>query len=172
MEKYCRAGPATDDSTAHGHCILDTQGYKYVPRICNASFPQQQWLHERASLLCYTYIACPVIDLTHLFCSDGLLWTVTGVTLCGLVVVCFVGAKSVSKRIFFYQGINSVLRGVLTLLHCTLYLINVVLLIHRPFRAASGIRAIAAVQYAVSRGPRVVVQCIAVTTNFLRTVFE
>jgi len=94
--------------------MLDTQGYKYIPRICNTSFPQQQWLHERASLLRYAFIACLVIDLTHLFCSDVLLWTVTGATPCGLVVVCFVGAKSVSKRIFFCQGISSVLRDVLS----------------------------------------------------------
>jgi len=24
MEKYCRAGQATDDNTAHAHCMLDT----------------------------------------------------------------------------------------------------------------------------------------------------
>jgi hypothetical protein len=78
----------------------------------------------------------------------------------------------VYPEFFFNQRINPVLRDVLTLLHFTLYLINSVLLIHRPFRAASGNGAIAAVQYAVSRGPRVVVQCIAVTTNFLRAVFK
>jgi len=33
---------------------------EYVIRI---PFPQQQWLQERASLLCYTYIACLVILL-------------------------------------------------------------------------------------------------------------
>jgi len=27
------------------------------------TFPLQQWLHELASLLRYTYIACPVISL-------------------------------------------------------------------------------------------------------------
>ena len=101
-----------------------------------------------------------------------LLWTVRGATPCGLVVVCFVGAKKCIQDIFFYHGIDPVLIDVLTLLHCTLYLINSVLLIHRPFRAASGIEAIAAVQYAVGRGPDVVVHCIAVTINFLCTVFK
>jgi len=24
MEKYCKAGQATDDNTAHAHCMLDT----------------------------------------------------------------------------------------------------------------------------------------------------
>jgi len=32
-------------------------------RICNTyCFPRQQWLHERDSLLGYTYIACLVLD--------------------------------------------------------------------------------------------------------------
>jgi len=140
--------------------------------LCNTSFPQQQWLHERASMLRYAYTACLVIDLTHLFCSDILVWIGRGATLCGLVVGFFLSVqRSVSRR-FFYQGISPVLRDVLTVLHCTLYLINSILLIHRPFRAASGIEAIAVVRYAVSRGPRVVVHCIAVATNFLRTVFK
>jgi len=28
VEKYCRAGQATDDNMAHAHCMPDTQGYK------------------------------------------------------------------------------------------------------------------------------------------------
>ena len=35
MEKYCRAGQATDDNTVHTHCMLDTQGDKYTLTICN-----------------------------------------------------------------------------------------------------------------------------------------
>jgi hypothetical protein len=35
---------------------------KYVIRI---AFPQQQWLHERASRLRYTYIACLVDKKSH-----------------------------------------------------------------------------------------------------------
>jgi len=27
VEKYCRAGQATDDNTAYAHCFLDTQWY-------------------------------------------------------------------------------------------------------------------------------------------------
>jgi hypothetical protein len=30
VEKYCRARQATDDKTAHVHCMLDTYGYKYT----------------------------------------------------------------------------------------------------------------------------------------------
>jgi hypothetical protein len=60
VEKCCTAVQATDDSMAHVHCILDAWGYKYTHSGCiilNA-FPQQQWLHEHASVLRYTYIAC------------------------------------------------------------------------------------------------------------------
>ena len=35
MEKYCRAGQATDDKMGHAHCSLDTLGYKHKLRICN-----------------------------------------------------------------------------------------------------------------------------------------
>jgi hypothetical protein len=41
VEKYCRAGQATDYNMAN-------------------AFPLQQWLHERASALRYTYVACLV----------------------------------------------------------------------------------------------------------------
>jgi hypothetical protein len=51
----------THDDTAHAHCRLDTQGYNHTLTICNTHcFPLQQWLHEGASLLRYTYIACIV----------------------------------------------------------------------------------------------------------------
>jgi len=35
VEKYCTARQATDDSMAHGHCMLDIKGYKPTLRICN-----------------------------------------------------------------------------------------------------------------------------------------
>jgi len=34
VEKYCRAEHATDDDTAHAHCILDNLGYKHPLRVC------------------------------------------------------------------------------------------------------------------------------------------
>jgi hypothetical protein len=59
IEKYYRVGQATDDNVAHAHCMLYTQGYKYTHRLCNTNcFPLQQWLHERASVVRYTYFAC------------------------------------------------------------------------------------------------------------------
>jgi hypothetical protein len=44
---------------AHARCVLDTSGYKHTL----TAFPQQQWLHERASMLRYAYIACLVCSL-------------------------------------------------------------------------------------------------------------
>jgi len=35
VEKYYRAGQATEDNMAQEHCVLDTQGYKHTVRICN-----------------------------------------------------------------------------------------------------------------------------------------
>jgi len=35
VEKYYRAGQATDDNMAHAHCLLDTKGYKRALRICD-----------------------------------------------------------------------------------------------------------------------------------------
>jgi len=60
---YSRAGQATDDSMAHAHCLLDTYGYKNTHSGCAIliTFPLQQWLHEGASMLGYTYIACLVL---------------------------------------------------------------------------------------------------------------
>ena len=64
MEKYCRAGQNTDDNMAHAHCMLDTQDYKYTHSGCVIliAFPLQHWLHERASKLLSTYIACIVLS--------------------------------------------------------------------------------------------------------------
>ena len=57
---YCTFGQATDHKYSAcalhgGHLILQThtQNVQYL-----TAFPQQQWLHERASVLRYTYIAC------------------------------------------------------------------------------------------------------------------
>jgi hypothetical protein len=62
VEKCCRAGQATDDNMAHAHCVLDTQGYKNTHTCNTHCFPLQQWLHECASVLRYTCIACLVCN--------------------------------------------------------------------------------------------------------------
>jgi len=35
VEKCCRAGQATDENTAHAHCILDIKGYKQTLGMYN-----------------------------------------------------------------------------------------------------------------------------------------
>jgi hypothetical protein len=45
VEKYCRAGQATDGNMAQAHCMLGTEGYKYSGcAICIAA-PLQRWLY-------------------------------------------------------------------------------------------------------------------------------
>jgi len=48
---------------AHAHCMLYTKGYKHThPKyVVRTVFPLQQWFHERASVLRYTFIACLVL---------------------------------------------------------------------------------------------------------------
>jgi len=61
LEIYCRAGQATEDSMAYAHCMLDTKGLKtHSVYVISTVFPLLQWLHERASVLRYTFIACHV----------------------------------------------------------------------------------------------------------------
>ena len=56
VEKYFRPGQAKYDSMAHAHCMLDT--HTNIQNIILIAFLQPQRLHERSSLLHYTYIAC------------------------------------------------------------------------------------------------------------------
>jgi hypothetical protein len=52
VEKYFRAGRATDDNMAHAHCMLGNKRYKHTLTICSTyCFPLQQWLKESASML-------------------------------------------------------------------------------------------------------------------------
>ena len=52
----CNCGHLTwQYNTAHLHSMLDTQSYKHTLIIRNASFPVQQWLHERNAVLRFTY---------------------------------------------------------------------------------------------------------------------
>jgi len=58
VEKYCRVGQGTDYIMAHAHCMPDTYGYNYIHSqyVILIAFLLRQWLHERASVLRYTYI--------------------------------------------------------------------------------------------------------------------
>ena len=60
------------DNTAHAHCMLDTYTHTQVVLI---AFPLRQLLHERASVLPYTYITCLVIfRCGHIF-TEGVFVT-------------------------------------------------------------------------------------------------
>jgi len=56
VEKYCTSGLATDDRMAHAHCMLGRSGY-----VILITFRLQQRLHERASVLRYTCMACLIV---------------------------------------------------------------------------------------------------------------
>ena len=69
MEKYCTAGQATDDNIIRCMRIAC-----WIPKATNMkseyvifiAFPPQQWLHERASMLHYTYTACLACSCSQL----------------------------------------------------------------------------------------------------------
>jgi hypothetical protein len=54
---WCRAGQAMDDSMAHAHCWIPRATKTHSGFLNAAAFPLQQWLHEHASMLLYTYTA-------------------------------------------------------------------------------------------------------------------
>jgi len=69
VEKYGKSGQATDDNMilcmgfACRIAKARTQKHSHDTLI-HISCPQQQWLQERASVLCSTYIACLVWPCT------------------------------------------------------------------------------------------------------------
>jgi hypothetical protein len=63
VEKYGRAGQATDDNIIRRMrfaCWITKATNTQAEYVTLFAFPQQQWLRERASLLRYMYIACLV----------------------------------------------------------------------------------------------------------------
>jgi len=61
VEKYRTAGQATDDNTIRRMrtaCWVPEATNKHTPYAIFTASPLQQWLHERDSMLRYTYIAC------------------------------------------------------------------------------------------------------------------
>ena len=87
MEKCCTARPTTDDNIIRRIRIA-----RCIPKATNTHsgyvilipFPQQQWLHERASVLHYTFIAWLVTLLSpvssfkrpfgRVYCCSCLVW--------------------------------------------------------------------------------------------------
>ena len=66
MEKYGRARQATDVQYGRmrSACCITKATNTHSEYVILTAFPLQQWLHERASMLRYTYISCIVI-LVH-----------------------------------------------------------------------------------------------------------
>ena len=85
--EYCRAGQGTDGNMAGARCTSDTLGHKHALTIWNISFPLQQWLHERSSVILYAHIACLIAPSTTrsptiYFPFSPWPWTMCKVPLC------------------------------------------------------------------------------------------
>jgi hypothetical protein len=70
-KKYGRGAQATADSTIRRMriaCWITKATNTHSGYAILIAFPQQQWLHERASMIRYTYIACliPTYVCVHL----------------------------------------------------------------------------------------------------------
>jgi hypothetical protein len=57
VEENCAAEQATDDKMGHEYSMMYNQDQKKTQYVILIAFPLQQWLHKRASMLRYTYIA-------------------------------------------------------------------------------------------------------------------
>jgi len=73
VEKYCRAGQATDDILAHAHCMLDDYGYARA-RTHARTHTQTHTMHSTATMvararLCVAlYIHCKSCDNRERVC--------------------------------------------------------------------------------------------------------
>ena len=64
VERYCIAGHATDDNIIRRMrfaCLRIKATDTHSEYVILLAFPLQQWLHESASTLRYTYVACLVV---------------------------------------------------------------------------------------------------------------
>jgi len=70
VEKYCGASQATDDNIALARCMLDTQSYKHILRMCfTYCFFTATVVARTASMLRYTCIACLVTEMESVYCA-------------------------------------------------------------------------------------------------------
>jgi len=72
VEKYCRAGQATDDNMVHAHCMLDTKVYKQILRIYNTYCfsTATKFAQKRLNVMLYIYCV---------YCRPQSLWRVEAV---------------------------------------------------------------------------------------------
>jgi len=64
-KKYGRSGQANDDNIARSMryaCWTTNATDTHSEYVIHIAFPLQQWLHERASMLRYTYISYGVFQ--------------------------------------------------------------------------------------------------------------
>jgi hypothetical protein len=64
VEKYCIDRQATDDNILWHMCIacwITKSAYTHSDSVIFVAFPPQEWLHECAWVLGYTYITCLVV---------------------------------------------------------------------------------------------------------------
>jgi len=69
-KRYGTPGQATDDNMIRRMRIAAGWGNRHIPRICNANYISTAEYRERASVLRYMYIACPV-EITGLHVSKN-----------------------------------------------------------------------------------------------------
>ena len=68
MGKIKHSRHATDGNRIwlmHIACCIQNSTHTHLEYVIIIALPQQQWLHERASVLHYTYIACLVLYYVH-----------------------------------------------------------------------------------------------------------
>jgi hypothetical protein len=65
VEKYRTAEQATDDNMEHANFTRGSSGYKYTLKynLILIAFPRQQYMHECALTIRYTYSFCLVYHL-------------------------------------------------------------------------------------------------------------
>ena len=71
MEKYSRARQATDDNIIQCMrfaCWITKTTDTHTEYVLLIAFSRQQWLHKRASMLRYTYIARLVFPTVNSLC--------------------------------------------------------------------------------------------------------
>jgi hypothetical protein len=71
VEKYCKAGQATDDSMAHAHCMLHNWGYRQTLRIWNTYSSSTARMVARTSLIVTLYSK----QILHFILTRWILWT-------------------------------------------------------------------------------------------------
>jgi len=65
VEKYCRAGQATDDNMLYTHCMLDTKGYKLTHSLCNAYCFSTATVVAQMHLSVTLLVHCMSVCLSH-----------------------------------------------------------------------------------------------------------